>query len=155
MRGSSIDVGLDANALDEADPETKILVNRFKSLVMQGTIRVVVGEGVRSELRHPRTPGPVRRGLPSPATARPPPLSQEQQITRIRVRAILRGDGPAGKHDADALHLCEASEAGCAYFITHDKRILRRRTDIRAALPTLTIVPLPRFLEIWAPSVSE
>lgn len=150
MAGPPIGIGLDANALDEAGPEQKALVDRFKFLVASGRIRVIVGTGVRSEALNPRTPGPVRDTLLSPAIDVRLGLDQAQQITRIRVRAILRGDAPPGKHDADALNVCEASEAGCAYFITHDKRILRKRDDLRSALPTLTIVPLARFLEIFA-----
>ena len=47
----------------------------------------------------------------------------------------MRGDGRAGKHDADASHLSEAAEAGCARFLTRDSKILRKRDTLRTALP--------------------
>ena len=80
----------------------------------------------RSGLRHAR----------DVVARRPFPLSARQQIDRIKVRAILRGDGRAGKHDADASHLSEAAEAGCLTFVTWDSKILRKRDTLRAALPS-------------------
>jgi hypothetical protein len=62
----------------------------------------------------------------------------------------LTGNALSGKHDADASHVSEAAETGCVYFITHDKRILDKRGELRVALPpTLTIVTLAEFFDIF------
>jgi hypothetical protein len=46
--------------------------------------------------------------------------------------------------------LSEAAETGCGYFITHDKRMLKKRTELHAVLPpSLNIVTLEEFLEIF------
>ena len=128
-------VAVDANALDRDGTARDALVDRFRRKVEAGDLTVMVAGGVRDELSHPQTPPELRElALARPAPPRPA-LTHAQKLDRIRVRAILRGDAPCGKHEADALHLSEAAEAGCAVFITHDRRILRRRADLRAVLP--------------------
>lgn len=78
-----------------------------------------------------------------------PGLNTGQQAERRRVAAILQGNAKSGAHAADASHLSEASETGCGYFITHDKRILEKRDELRSILPpTLQIVTLREFFEI-------
>jgi hypothetical protein len=62
---------------------------------------------------------------------------------------VMRGLARLGKHEADASHLFEAKNY-CSYFITHDERILRRASGLdKILLPSLTIVTLARFLEIY------
>jgi hypothetical protein len=139
-------VAVDANALDRDGTERDALVDRFWKGAEAGAFTLLVPGGVRAELLHPETPGALRDlALSRPAPLRAAP-THEQKLDRIRVRAILRGDAPSGKHEADALHLSEAAEAGCAFFITHDRRILRRRADLRGVLPDLSIVTLEKFL---------
>lgn len=140
-------IALDANALDQDGTERDALVRRFVDLAEAGRIAVALPGGVRTEVQNPRTPGPVQNALLPRPIGLPTRLSQGQQITRIRVRAILRGDARPGKHEADAAHLCAAAEIGCAYFITHDKRILKKRADLRSSLPSLAIVTLAKFFE--------
>ncbi|KWT64140.1 hypothetical protein APY04_3404 [Hyphomicrobium sulfonivorans] len=61
----------------------------------------------------------------------------------------MQGNAAPGRHAADASHISEASETGCAYFITNDKRILRKRDELASVLPaTLAIVDLNEFFEI-------
>jgi predicted nucleic acid-binding protein len=46
--------------------------------------------------------------------------------------------------------ISEAAETGCAYFITHDNRILDKRNELRSALPpSLEIVTLTEFFEVF------
>ena len=104
--------------------------------MLSDSIALFWPSGVIAEMLHPRAPEEIRIAAHD-ARARPPfPLSALQQIARIKVRAILRGDGRAGKHDADASHLSEAAEAGCRAFITWDSKILRKRDTLRLALPS-------------------
>ncbi len=139
-------VAIDANVLDGDGTERDALVSRFRALVVAGEVSVLVAPGVRAELARPQTPDAVRDALP-PQVAPLPPLTHARKLDRIRVRAILRGDAPSGKHEADALHLSEAAEAGCTHFLTQDRRILRKRGDLRSVLPGLEIMTLARFIE--------
>ena len=139
-------VALDANALDPDGGRRDALIERFRSLVAAGVIRVVTTEGVGVELAHPHTPEAARAAVPAEPPAVRPAMTAARHIDRIRVRAILRGDARAGKHDADAANLSDAMEAGCAVFITRDKRLLRKRGALRAHLPHMPrIVDLPEF----------
>jgi hypothetical protein len=110
----------------------------------------VVAGGVRQEAQHPRTPGHVKEVvLPQIFNLRPG-LNTEQEAARRAVYALLQGNAQPGRHAADASHLSEAAETGCAYFITEDKRILGKRRELAEILsPSLSIVTLAEFMEIF------
>ncbi len=130
-------VACDANALDRDGTSRDLLVAAFMALVRNGGLSLFAPSGVIAETLHPHAPADVKAAVLAAATAAAAPrhLTAAQQIDRIRVRAIMRGDGRPGKHDADASHLSEAAEAGCTHFITQDGKILRRRDTLRRALP--------------------
>lgn len=141
-------VGLDANVLDKSGRARDALVDRLNALVDAGRVSVVVTGSVRREVQHPHTPGQIREAaLPLSFDVRKK-LTASEHISRIRVRAILRGNAHPGKHAADAEHLSEAAELGCTHFITHDGRILRKRDDLQASFANgLRIMTLAEFLD--------
>jgi hypothetical protein len=143
-------IALDANALDRNGTERDALVDRFNALVESGLLTVVVAGGVRAEVQNPRTPTDVQDAvLPRIFNLRPG-LNAAQKDERRRIGAILQGNARPGKHAADASHLSEASETGCAYFITEDMRVLRKRRELGSVLPPhLRIVTLVEFLDIF------
>ncbi len=143
-------IGHDANALDYGhSPRRDALVDRFRTLASVGTLTVVVAGGVRAEVQHPRTPSDVKNAvLPQKFNLRPG-LNTPQRDSRRRVEAVLQGNARPGKHSADASHLSEADETGCAYFITHDGRILAKRDDLHRELKFARIVTLQEFFEIF------
>ncbi len=153
-------VALDANALDRDGSPRDALVDALLAAAAAGRLRLFVPEGVLAEMRGPARPRPCgprrwpcrrwpcrlprRRSRGCLAGAR---ATARQHIDRIRVRAIMRGDGRPGKHDADASHLSEAAEAGCDAFLTRDGKVLRRRDVLRQALPPgLRIATLEDFM---------
>ena len=139
-------VAVDANALDRDGSPRDALVDRFRAAVAAGRVRLFVPAGVLAEWRHPGAPEPIRAAAAGIVTPRAAAPTARQHIERIRVRAIMRGDGRPGKHDADASHLSEAAEAGCDAFLTRDGKILRKRDILRQALPAgLRIATLEEF----------
>jgi hypothetical protein len=63
------------------------------------------------------------------------------------IRSLLKGNAQAGRHDADAEHLFEASKYGGGYFITQDRRMLAKRGELRPLIgPALAIMTLEEFL---------
>ena len=73
-----------------------------------------------------------------------------EKATLCQIRAILRGNAQPGKHDADAEHLFEASKYGGGYFITHDRRMLDKRDELRQLIGVaLAIVTLEEFLAAY------
>ena len=143
-------IGHDANALDYDGSPRDTLVDRFRALASTGTLSVVVAGGVRDEVQHPRTPADVKAAvLPRIFNLRPG-LIRSQHDERRRVAAVLQGNARPAKHAADASHLSETAETGCAYFITHDKRILDKRNELRPVLPpTLEILTLTEFFDVF------
>jgi hypothetical protein len=143
-------IGVDANALDRDGSPRDVQVDLFQALASAGGLIVVVAGGVRDEIQHPRTPADVKAAvLPRIFNLRPG-LIASQQDERRRVAAVLQGNARLGQHAADASHLSEAAETGCAYFITHDKRILNRRYELRRVLPpSLAIVTLTEFFDVF------
>ncbi len=138
-------IAIDANALDRDGSARDALVDRFEAL----DLSVVVAQGVRREVQSPRTPANVQAAvLPRIFNLRPG-LNDSQLRERRLVAAVLQGNAQPGKHAADASHLSEAAETGCAYFITHDKRLIKMRDELRGLLPpSLAIVSLEEFLQI-------
>lgn len=142
-------IGVDANALDRNGSARDGLIDRFLKLRSAGDLTVVIAGGVRTEVQHPNTPGDVKDIILPQIFNLRPGLNPPQQAARRKVQAILQGNARPGAHAADASHLSEAAEVGCAYFITQDKRILNKREELRDALPpSLAIVTLNEFLEI-------
>lgn len=110
---------------------------------------MVIAAGVRTEVQNSNTPESVQQAILPQIFNMRPGLNRAQQDSRFKVRLILQGNAARGKHAADASHLSEAAETGCAYFITNDKRILRKRGELESVLPpTLTIVDMHEFFEI-------
>jgi hypothetical protein len=142
-------IGCDANALDRASTANDQFVERFIKLAGSGVINVVIAGGVRDEVQHPQTPQDVKSVVLRKIFNLRPGLNSSQQAERARVRSILQGNAKPSAHAADASHLSEAAETGCCYFITNDKRILKKRDELRSVLPpTLSIVTMREFLEV-------
>jgi hypothetical protein len=141
-------IALDSNTLDRGCLDD-VLIDRFEGLAKSGELNVVVAGGVRAEVQHPHTPSSVKHAvLPKIFNLRPG-LNTQQHVERLQVAVIIQGNAKPGAHAADASHVSEAAETGCAYFITHDKRILSKRGELSAVLPpTLQIVTLLEFFTI-------
>ena len=144
-------IGLDANALNRNGTDQDRLVERFCQLVHDRVLKIVVAGGVRNEIQNPRTPSHKKAAiLPRIFNYLRPESTEPWRAQRRSVRIILQGNARPNRHAADASHLCEAAETGCSYFITRDRRILRKRSELHEVLPpSLTIVTLKEFFGIF------
>jgi len=141
---------LDANATDRDGGPRDTLVDRLLTLHEMGEITIVVPGSVRQEIEHPRTPNSVKTQILPMIFSLPVGKTAAEHETLRDVRSLLRGNASTGKHDADGFHLCEAAKYGGGYFITHDGRMLDKRTELKPLLgPALCIVTLAEFLEIY------
>ena len=139
-------IALDANAIDRDGSARDKLVDRFCSLRESHVFNVVMAAGVRQEVMNLKTPDGVKKEILPRLFNLQPDLIPSQHEERRRVREILQDNAKPGKHAADASHLSEAAEVGCAFFITHDARFLDKRGELRVAIPsTLTIVTLEEW----------
>lgn len=142
-------IACDANALNYTGRDYDRLIDRFRELAAAGRLTAVMAAGVRKEVENPRTPRQVQEAIRPEISLQTTRLTLSQQDRRFKLRIILQGNAAPGKHAADAIHLAEAAETGCAYFITNDRRILRKRSELARVLPpTLAIVDLQEFFDI-------
>jgi hypothetical protein len=143
-------IALDTNVLHHDGTERDRLVDRFRELSGARVLGLVVADGVREEVQHVHTPGPVKAAIMPQIFNLRPSLNSSQAAERQRVKTILQGNARPGAHAADASHISEAAETGCAFFITEDKRIIAKRGELASVLPpSLFIVTLAEFLEIF------
>lgn len=142
-------IAIDANALNKDGRANDSLVDRLLNLSAEGKIKLIVPKGVRLETLDRRAPGYVRAAVTPMIFTNPVSLNSEEQQRKRSIERELQGNAKPGKHAADADHLFEADKY-CAYFVTHDQRILNKDRNIRKLLsPSLTIVTLEEFLQIF------
>lgn len=149
-------VSIDGNVLNRGGSEVgDRRIDRLLSLSSEGAINFVIAGGIRDEVLHPATPGEKKAVVVPQIFNLRPGRNSQQEADRGAVAAILQGNSKPETHAADASHLSEAAETGCAYFLTEDARILRKRAELAGVLPpTLQIVTLAEFLEIYDGYVS-
>lgn len=140
----------DADILDRDGSVRDALVDRFLALTASRKLTVVIAGGVRQQVQHPHTPDDVKSAvLPQIFNLRAE-LNTSQRDTRRRILTVLQGNALPETHAADASHLAEAVEIGCAFFIARDKRFFKKRDELRKVLPpSLNIVTLEEFFEIF------
>jgi hypothetical protein len=140
----------DADIPDRDGSVRDALVDRFLALTASRKLTVVIPGGVRQQVQHPHTPDDVKGAvLPQIFNLRAR-LNTSQWDTRRRILTVLQGNARPETHAADASHLAEAVETGCAFFIARDKRFFKKRDELREVLPpSLNIVTLEEFFEIF------
>ena len=125
-------------------------MDRVIALREANEINFVVPGTVRAEASHPNTPTNVQAAMLPEIHTLPVSRTAGEEATLYQIRAILRGNAQPGKHDADAEHLFEASKYGGGYFITHDRRVLGKRDELRQQIgAALAIVTLEEFLAAY------
>jgi hypothetical protein len=145
---SKVNVAIDANAFNRDGGAHDQLVDRVLKLGAEGKIRLIAPQGVRREIEDPRTPRHVQDAILPQIFTIPTGLTVQEQDRRRKIEAVLQGNAKPGKHAADAAHVFEAAKY-CGYFITHDERVLKRAGSYRELPPSLNIVTLARFLDIF------
>lgn len=142
-------VAIDANALNKNGSEKDGLVDRLLRLWADGTIMLILPKGVRIETLDPRTPARIQSAVSEMIFTNQVDLNPEEHQHIRLIELELQGNARSGKHRADAQHLFEADKY-CAYFITHDRRLLDKTRKLRRLLrPSLTVVTLSDFFEIF------
>jgi hypothetical protein len=125
---------LDAHILDDtADTQVAAAVETIMG-PMRMHVSVLLPHSVKAEIDHPSTPAIVKRRAADLIYAMEVSLTPAELEAHAKVRNIMRGNALSDQHDSDAFHLVEACKYG-GYFVTLDKRILKKRDEVRAILP--------------------
>ena len=131
----------------KGDAEDEVVEELLATAFDRGVI-LHLAYSVKDEVADPNTPPNVKaRALGLIYSERVHLTEGEKELHR-KVRAIIQGNAKAGKHDADAFHLVESSKYGAGYFLTNDKRLLKKRADI-ATLLQMEIVTPTEFLDTF------
>lgn len=143
-------IAIDANALDTPvdQPHRTALVARLADLVHDGELTVTIPHSVMAEIGNPATPQAVKRLAAQQLYTIPVQLTSEERRFRGAIEKALQGNAKPGSHAADAAHLTEAAKYSI-YFITYDDRILKRANGLDILPPSLTVVTLDAFFEIF------
>ncbi|MBN8811846.1 MULTISPECIES: hypothetical protein [unclassified Sphingomonas] len=109
---------------------------------------VLLPHSVKAEIENPNTPTAVKCRAADLIYTMPVSLNPGELDVHAKVRALMRGNALSNQHDSDAFHVVEASKYG-GYFVTLDKRILRKSAELRALLPGLWVVSPQELVGIY------
>ena len=126
---------------DEAANEIFQIYERFEvnGLILQ------FAHSTQKEIDHPNTPTWVKKRASMMTFTLSVGLSLEEQDKIRAIELIIAGNGEVDQIKEDANHIFEAQKYA-SYFVTTDKRLLRKRNDIKK-LCSLNIVSPSVILE--------
>jgi predicted nucleic acid-binding protein len=136
---------VDANILDDAADGQDAAVREIVRLAETRQITLLLPYSVRNELSDPNTPAHVRRAADQFLFSIEVELTNEERARIERVITAAKGDADEKNIRTDLFHICEAAKYG-GYFITRDKRLLKRRSIVQSMLQVDLVTP-SEFLE--------
>lgn len=132
---------LDSCAVDSKDNLEKIAIDKIYLWKKIGS-NVDIGPTVQEEINHPNTPSEVKRIVNKLGyTPVKPGLNEEEKKCLDQIKKILAGNGDIRTIQKDAENIFEAHKNAANYFVTLDKRILKKRVQLqKLCSSSLTIV---------------
>jgi len=122
-------IHFDANIADHIKALDRSAVVRILQLNEEGDINLIVPQSVRQELLRSATPSVVRSVAFEHIFTMSPLTSEEQAEQRTFIEA-LRGDAKPENIDCDLKHVWDAAKHGGRFFLTVDRRLLKRADKI-------------------------
>ena len=141
-------VFIDAHVLDPAGGIEDEAVDEILDLHEAEKFFLQMPHSVKQEIEHPNTPDDVKRRAARLLFSTPVPLTQNELDMRDKICALMQGNAKPGKHNRDAYHVVESAKYG-GYFITNDRRILKKEREIQKLLSSLSIVTPDQFLRVF------
>ena len=135
-----VDNLIDAHVLDRKGNAEDVIVDTILELADNGTIILLLPYSVRDEINHPNTPAAVKHRALGLLFSAPVQLTGGESELYGRVLSLVQGNARSGKHDRDAFHLVESAKYG-GYFLTNEKRLLKRGAEIRDLLGIEVVTP--------------
>lgn len=139
---------LDSCAFDpKYAPENEASLEIFQ-LYESGEIVLIVAHSSQKEIDHPNTPVWVKREAQAMNYTIETSLTDGERQQKSIILNLLTGNGITKNMEKDAENVFEASKY-CGYFITTDKRILKKKQELERTC-SATIVKPTELLEIMA-----
>jgi hypothetical protein len=106
-----------------------------------------IAHSTMKEIEHPNTPDWVKKLAEDLVYSIQTRLTDKELQQKAQILRVLAGNGKVEKIIEDANHVFEASKY-VGYFITADKRILKKRDELRKICSAIIVKP-SEFLKIW------
>jgi hypothetical protein len=140
---------IDANVLDRLGGPDDAVVDQILALAEELKIDLKLPHSVKTEIDHPNTPADVKQRALQLIYTVPVSLTPGEVELQQQARDLVRGNAKPGQHDRDAYHIVEAAKYG-GYFITRDRRLLKKRSEIAGLLGAGFVIVTPsEFLEAY------
>jgi hypothetical protein len=144
---------IDANFFDRTGRRQEVIaVDEILSIRSneEDPFTLLLPYSVQMEIEHPRTPEDVKRKAQDICYSIEVELTAHERATHDEIGALIQGNAQPGQHHKDAFHLVESDKYGGRYFITKDRRLLKKADEISKRLPHHLMVVKPSdFLAIY------
>ncbi len=131
---------LDTCAFDPKYSPEHEAAQQIRALGNDGQINLLLAHSNQKEVDHPNTPADVKRDAAGLIYTIETALTQDEHVRKAKIHAVLTGNGRPEKYAADAAHVFEAGKY-VGYFITTDRRILSKRSELRNVSSALILTP--------------
>jgi predicted nucleic acid-binding protein len=134
---------IDANVLDRNGTPEAAAVDTILELYWRADhdFRLILAYSVKAEIGHTRTPAEVKLRAASMIFSTRVGLTDDEEETQKKVRALIQGNSKPGQHARDAFHLVESAKYGGRHFITNDGRLLKKANQIWGMLQLKVLKP--------------
>ena len=131
---------LDSCAFDPKYAPEYQAAQEIQAIGDRGEVGLLLAHSTQKELEHPNTPDDVKREARAMVFTIETDLTSEERTRRAEIHRILTGNGKPEKYEADARHVFEAGKY-IGYFITTDRRILDKRSELSAMCAAIIVTP--------------
>jgi hypothetical protein len=132
---------LDSCAFDpKVEPEHGA-AQKIRSLRQSVQISILLAHSTQKEIEHPNTPLDVKEEATDMNYTIATALTPAEVERRAHIHQVMTGDGNPARYEADAHHIFEAGKYGSGYFVTTDKRILDRKSQLEGISGAVIVRP--------------
>jgi predicted nucleic acid-binding protein len=140
-----VNSSIDTNIVHHVATETWEPIRHIIELYRADKIRLIIPYSVHTELLRSTTPTEVHAAAQDFIFTIPVGLTTEERKERDRLIELAKGNAELKNIVPDLLHVAEAAKYG-GYFITLDKRLLKRESAIFDVMGIEVVTP-KRFIE--------
>lgn len=137
---------LDANIFDQVAGGQNEAVEEILRVYDEEAISILLPYSVQKELEDPNTPEPVRKASQNFIYSIEVQLTEREMDRYDKLLGDVAGESEPKNIARDLFHVVEAAKYGGGYFVTLDKRLLKRGDSIAAVLDIEVVTP-EAFLE--------
>jgi len=127
------------------DPDDEIEAKASDTLFKNARLNIMIAHSNLKEIEHPNTPVWVKQEALTRIYTIETNLTLDEIDIKNKIHKILTGNGKPEKMIKDAEHVFESHKYG-GYFVTNDKRIIRKRKEL-SGISNARIVKPTELLE--------